>query len=207
MVDALLGLERPNREFAYHWINTSLYRDRYFLTYYKTYNNWQAWEPGYWDQEKQPFSYSGDQVLIPGNGSWNLSFIIPVRIYNETFYTLVAETTGAGPNTVVTEKLWKPLLCRRPFVVLANQYYLKNLRSLGFQTFHGIIDETYDTISDDHDRWHAAMQQCDWLCAQNPHRIIDACETILLHNHDLAMQDHNLFLEQKILSRAHGTCQ
>jgi fumarylacetoacetate (FAA) hydrolase family protein len=33
-----------------------------------------------------------------------------------------------------------------PFVVAANRGYLKDLRNAGFQTFHSLIDESYDQI-------------------------------------------------------------
>jgi hypothetical protein len=33
-----------------------------------------------------------------------------------------------------------------PFVVAANRGYLKDLRNAGFQTFHTLLDESYDQI-------------------------------------------------------------
>lgn len=198
LFDALLGLQRPHRDFVYDWINKSTHKERWFLTYYKKNGNWQAWKPGFWPEERQPFGYSGDQVPIPGHGAWNLSYIVPAMIYNQTVFSLVAETSGTG-KTVPTEKLWKPILCRRLFVVISNQHYLKNIRSLGFKTFHDVIDESYDDISDDEARWKAAMEQCDWLCMQDTEEVVKACQNVLQHNFDLAMQDHTLSLEQEII--------
>jgi hypothetical protein len=33
-----------------------------------------------------------------------------------------------------------------PFVVAANRGYLRDLQNVGFQTFHSLIDESYDQI-------------------------------------------------------------
>ena len=199
--DALLGLERPHRNFAYTWINQSQHQDSYFLSYYRTMHNWKAWQPGFWEAEKQPFVYSGDRVTIPDIGPWVISYILPAKIYNQTWHTLVAETVSFGP-TVFTEKIWKPILARRLFVILSGPHYLRDLRSFGFQTFGHVIDESYDSIENDHDRWRSAMLQCDWLCDQDPKKILEQCQSVLDHNFDLAMRDHNSIMEQNIMAVA-----
>jgi hypothetical protein len=78
----------------------------------------------------------------------SLSQVIPLSIYNQTAYSVVAETNYDNNYIFNTEKIVKPILARRLFLVVSGQHYLRNLRSLGFKTFDGIIDETYDTIAD-----------------------------------------------------------
>lgn len=71
-----------------------------------------------------------------------ISQIIPWRIYDKCWLSLVAET---GTNSFMpSEKIAKPLLAGQPWMVLSCKFYLRQLRDLGFQTFHPLIDESYD---------------------------------------------------------------
>ena len=73
--------------------------------------------------------------------------IVNADCYTDTWFSLVTETIYDYPYTFRTEKIWKPILMAHPFVVAANQGYLKDLRAAGFQTFDTLIDESYDQIS------------------------------------------------------------
>ena len=78
-----------------------------------------------------------------------------VEDYRVVFCDLVSETFGnrevqhladryKGDIVFMTEKIMKPILCRRPFIVQANSGYLKMLKQLGFKTFDLWWDESYD---------------------------------------------------------------
>ena len=111
--------------------------------------------------------------------------MIPTKIYNQTNYSLIAETNAENDFSFYTEKVTKPLMAGRLFVALAGQYYLKNLRSFGFKTFDSIIDESYDTEPNPEKRWSMAMQQCEWLCQQDPEVILEQVKPIVDHNKNL----------------------
>lgn len=64
-------------------------------------------------------------------------------------------------NGFSTEKSLKPFLWGLPSIWLSIPYNLKNLHSLGFKTFDGMIDETYDTIEDRHDRFTAIIKEIE----------------------------------------------
>jgi hypothetical protein len=72
--------------------------------------------------------------------------IVNSRCYTDTWFSVVTETIFDYPHTFRTEKIWKPILMAHPFVVAANPGYLQDLRNAGFQTFHTLIDESYDQI-------------------------------------------------------------
>lgn len=78
--------------------------------------------------------------------TWGDAIVNP-RCYTDTWFSLVTETIFDYPHTFRTEKIYKPLLMAHPFVVAANQGYLKDLRAAGFRTFDTLIDESYDRIS------------------------------------------------------------
>jgi hypothetical protein len=69
----------------------------------------------------------------------SLSQVVPIKAYNQTAYSVVAETNFADDFVFHTEKIVKPILARRLFIVFGGHQYLKNLRQLGFKTFNNII--------------------------------------------------------------------
>jgi hypothetical protein len=79
------------------------------------------------------------------NNTWGDAIVNP-RCYTDSWFSLVTETIYDYPHTFRTEKIWKPILMAHPFVVAANPGYLRDLRAAGFQTFHSLIDESYDQI-------------------------------------------------------------
>ena len=69
-----------------------------------------------------------------------------IPYYNDIFVDIVIETNVTGSSFLVTEKLWRPIIARRPFIVMSNPNYLGNLRKLGFRTFDQYWDEGYDSL-------------------------------------------------------------
>jgi hypothetical protein len=79
------------------------------------------------------------------NNTWG-DAIVNHRCYTDTWFSLVTETIFDYPYTFRTEKIYKPILMAHPFVVASNRGYLRDLRNAGFQTFHTLLDESYDQI-------------------------------------------------------------
>ena len=48
--------------------------------------------------------------------------------------------------------------CNKPFIVLSGKGFPKNLRDIGFKTFHPVIDESYDDIDDTYERTKSAFK-------------------------------------------------
>jgi hypothetical protein len=112
-----------------------------------------------------------------------ISQVLPLKIYSKTAYSLVLETSADNRYSFFTEKIAKPIIGRRLFVVISGQHYLRNLRRLGFKTFDGIIDESYDSIDDDQTRWTKAIEQTEWLCQQPQEKILSQIAPIIIHNY------------------------
>lgn len=66
------------------------------------------------------------------------------KIYHTFFVEIVCETFLAGRTFYPTEKTWRPLICKTPFIVVGPGNHLANLRKLGFKTFNQWWDESYD---------------------------------------------------------------
>ena len=68
--------------------------------------------------------------------------------YQHTAIEVVLETLFDDTRLHLTEKSLRPIACGRPFVLAATPGSLAYLRSYGFKTFDGYIDETYDSVQD-----------------------------------------------------------
>jgi hypothetical protein len=64
--------------------------------------------------------------------------------YPNIFVDVVCETRITGTVFFVTEKTWRCILARRPFIIVGSQFFLQNLKKLGFKTFNDYWDEGYD---------------------------------------------------------------
>lgn len=185
MFDVLLGRKKPHRTLIYNTVDRNCNIVTYFGDTDKSLQDMNPHEfvwPTSVEKPKEKLYWTVSEVLI-NNTTTNLSFLIPTEIYNQTWYSLIAESRPANTFSFFTEKTIKPMLARRAFVVIAGQHHLKNLRSLGFKTFDGVIDESYDHESDDQLRFHLALQQVHQLSQQNPHDVYQQLHPIIEHNY------------------------
>jgi hypothetical protein len=65
------------------------------------------------------------------------------KIYHTFFVEIVCETYFTGNTFYPTEKIWRPLALKTPFIIQGPRDYYNNLRRLGFQTFHQWWDEGF----------------------------------------------------------------
>ena len=77
--------------------------------------------------------------------------------YQQTQIEIVLETLFDDARWHLTEKALRPIACGHPFILAATPGSLKYLRSYGFETFSGLIDETYDDILDPVQRLQAIV--------------------------------------------------
>lgn len=63
---------------------------------------------------------------------------------------------------MITEKTWRNVANRKPFVVVGQKHTLKKFHSLGYKSFHPWIDESYDTKGDK-SRFHYAFAEIQKL--------------------------------------------
>lgn len=82
---------------------------------------------------------------------------LPRSTFLDAYLSIVAETHFVNPpnnfnRTFVTEKTFNAIANNQMFIIVGNAHSLELLRSLGYKTFDGIIDESYDTILDNEKR-------------------------------------------------------
>jgi hypothetical protein len=103
-----------------------------------------------------------------------------------SYFDITTETYMEGNYKSFTEKVCKPLMTFQPFVLFSFHGALAMLRELGFKTFNGFIDESYDTEPDHIKRTAMAYKEIKRLCSMSRQQLHDwywSMEEILIHNH------------------------
>lgn len=190
--DALLGCIKPHRDFVYQSVIDNNLRDKFIITYGGEWSDNEFYARDYfiWEENvvpKQKIIGTADHVDYCGQLA-HLSQVIPIDVFNNTAYSIVAETDYDNTLSCFTEKTAKPLIARRLFVVFSGYKFLHNLRRLGFKTFDSVIDESYDLIYDDTIRYTMAFDQVKKLCQLDQAEVLTKVQPILEHNHNLIMQ-------------------
>lgn len=104
---------------------------------------------------------SPDQVVVEGMD--NMAGLSE-DLQNSAYINIVTETCFPYTGGVFfTEKIYKPIWCLQPFILVAAPHSLEYLRSLGFQTFDRWWDESYDTVEGFQPRLEAICKLIDRL--------------------------------------------
>ena len=87
------------------------------------------------------------------------------KFYEDTYFSVVTESTSDRFNQgrFLTEKIFKPIALRHPFIVWGADKTLEALRLLGYKTFEGIIDESYDNESNEITRANMIVNEIERL--------------------------------------------
>jgi hypothetical protein len=105
-----------------------------------------------------------DKYDYDTNGFGQGQKIKKINHYSTTMFSVVTESYWYEPEISFTEKIFGPISHGHPFIVVAPAGYLTYIRRLGFKTFDGIIDETYDTIVEHEKRMTAIVQEINTFC-------------------------------------------
>jgi hypothetical protein len=89
------------------------------------------------------------------------------ELWKSGLWHIVTETVFYHNKLHLTEKIFKPIVAQRPFMLAAAPGNLAYLKSYGFRTFDQWIDEGYDTIADPDQRLQAIVDQTQRLCAMS----------------------------------------
>lgn len=71
-----------------------------------------------------------------------------LKIYDQFFTELVCETFFSGQTFYTTEKIFRPILGLKPFIIHASPGYLRELKKLGYLTFDHWWSEEYDNYGE-----------------------------------------------------------
>ena len=112
-------------------------------------------------------------------------------LYKDSYFNIVLETmidVDSSGGQFVTEKTFKPIFNNQFFVAVSSHNHMAHLRELGYQTFHRVIDEHYDTIENNQERFEAVLTQTKKLAAtplSQLHEIYHELQPEIQHNHQV----------------------
>jgi hypothetical protein len=81
-------------------------------------------------------------------------------LYSDSYFNIILETmidVDDSGGQFITEKTFKPIFNNQFFVVVSSADHLRHLRDLGYQTFGRCIDESYDSNTDNQDRFESVL--------------------------------------------------
>lgn len=109
--------------------------------------------------------------------------------YPKFFIEIVCETYFTGSTFFCTEKIWRPIVMRTPFIVQGPQNFLHNLKTLGFKTFDRWWDEGYSEDPADHQPVEIArvLEYLGTKTSQEILKMYQDMNNVLEHNYQTLM--------------------
>lgn len=110
--------------------------------------------------------------------------------YLHSYINIVTESDfeGSGGGRL-TEKTFKPISCLQMFLIVGAHNSLLHLRRMGFRTFSGLIDESYDEIISPRERLRAVLAEISRLGSMN----MSELATLTERAHDVLFHNFTLF--------------
>jgi hypothetical protein len=134
-----------------------------------------------------------DKFKITSNNLYHkslLSLVTETNFYGKTLYN---ENNGR----ILSEKTFKPIAMKHPFIIVSNKNFLDCIRSLGYKTFYPYIDESYDLIDDDAERLLAIVKEIERLTKMSK----DEQETFIKFTNDICEYNYQVLKNKKVFTR------
>jgi hypothetical protein len=213
------GVPRTNRRIALSWLIKNNLLDKAFYSFdstnlMKNDNNnplLQKYNAITGDLDS---IFSGIQTMILSKNHANYSIddrIMEEDVYyfDNSYFSLVQETfydntldwstddIAFYESILVSEKTYRPIYFKHPFITLGVKGSLAGLREYGFKTFSPYFDESYDEIDDPVLRIEIALNEVKRLCSLSDEEWLSIQRDllpILEYNYNLLTSDSIKFL-------------
>jgi hypothetical protein len=104
-----------------------------------------------------------DKENPPGHASADAGYA-ELMMHKSALWHVVTETVFYLDKLHLTEKIFKPITAKRPFILMGAVGNLAYLKSYGFKTFDHWIDESYDNEVDPDRRVEMIVTELEKLC-------------------------------------------
>jgi len=151
--------------------------DHYFDQIYRTHNN-------------QFVGNYKDLTITSGRNKHR--FNLPA--IKKSFLYVSIETAFCYPYPYLTEKTYKAIIMKRPFIIVGAPGSINQLHQLGFKTFGRFWDEGYDNITDPNCRLFATLKIVKDVCSMSIDQVKELCysmQEILEYNVDHYIQNYS----------------
>jgi len=157
--------------------------------------------PG-WAEKLNTFLRNGPYYCDgPNDTAHNDHRWINADLYLNSYCHISIETlfdVDQSGGAFLTEKTYKCLKFGQPFVIAGAVGSLQALRDAGYRVFDGLIDNSYDTVQDNTQRWLAVKNAIAKIKNQDMHTWYLKCIPDLEHNQQLYIQRSKPTLERLI---------
>jgi hypothetical protein len=133
-----------------------------------------------------PYYCDGSNEVAHNDHRW-----INADLYLKSYCHIAIETlfdVDQSGGAFLTEKTYKCLKFGQPFVIAGAVGSLQALRDAGYRVFDSLIDNNYDTVVDNTQRWFAVKEAIAKIKSQDMHSWYLKCMPDLIHNQQLYIQ-------------------
>jgi hypothetical protein len=136
-----------------------------------------------------------------------------INLFQNSYFSLIGETSFFKKmhmneenlynphldSIFCTEKTYRAIACKHPFILMARPYTLKHLKKFGYKSFDPYIDESYDDILDDNERLIKIANIVKTLCLKDKafwKEFVDYTKDIVEHNFNILMNSKPIIYTQ-----------
>ena len=137
---------------------------------------------------------TNQQTVVPNTNQgcypiYHPSNLAVLKYYPNIFVDIVNESRVSGDNFFLSEKTWRPIVARRPFILMAPRDSIANLKKLGFKTFENFWSEDYDgyPCQDRLKQIITILNTISTWSQQELHEKLQQMKPILDHNYKIFM--------------------
>ena len=137
--------------------------------------------------EQLPLMLEKTDGYIPGQQDTTGFTNQLLEFYPDIFVDIVAETFISGTTFYPTEKTFRPMLLKKPFVIMGPVNHLIYLRQMGFKTFGDFWSEDYDGLTRK-GRYQKIIEVIDSIAGKSKdelYNMYQQMQPILDHNYNL----------------------
>jgi hypothetical protein len=112
------------------------------------------------------------------------------EFYPNILVDVVAETFVTGNTFFVTEKTVRPMLLKKPFIIMGSKNFMIYLRQMGFRTFYEYWDEDYDGF-EGKDKYFRILDVINSISKKSSAELTNmynSMQDILDHNYNLLIK-------------------
>ena len=106
------------------------------------------------------------------------------HLYTNAFVEIVHETDIN--SFFITEKTIRPILFKKPFIIMGCQGYMEGMKKLGFETFDRWLDERYDQAEGKH-RYDSILRRIDQIGSMS----YESCTQMNLEMQEVIEHNYN----------------
>lgn len=124
------------------------------------------------------------------------------KFYKDSLVSIVTETNFDLQELTLTEKSFKPIKEKHPFIIVGVPGALKALKEFGYKTFSEFWDENYDSIEDPRARMKMIIEITKYIGSWSNDKILEfkkQVKPIVEHNYQILKSDSSDVVVQKII--------